>query len=271
MKYSILTILFLTFTFSSLLAQPAKPLKQVMKLQMPEEGGSNGGSVVWHPLQKKYYAAMAGNATYPIAVFDSKGKMLSADTLNTMFDVRGLWYNANSKNIEGNAYNDGGWLAYKLNTNGIPADLKLLKEGMNQPNEHSVGTYDAKAKKIYFLYEDSISIYNTVSGKEEKKLKINFGVKASEKQIKKEEADSNDSFLQEDYSNTAVFTGITGAEFGLINIVTLQIELYSKQGYFVRAFKLPDGVFAVKSFNFAYANGIWWLFNKDDRAWYGYR
>lgn len=271
MKYSFLTILLLTFTFSSLLAQPAKPLKQVMKLQMPEEGGSNGGSVVWHPLQKKYYAAMAGNASYPLSVFDSKGKILSDETIATMFDVRGLWYNANNKSIEGNAYDSGGWVGYKLDAKGIPEEVVQLKEGINQPNEHSVGSYDAKAKKIYFLYEDSISIYNPVSGKEEKKLKINFGVKAAEKQIKKEETDSDDSFLQEDYSNTAVFTGITGAEFGLMNIVTLQIELYSKQGYFVRAFKLPDRAFAVNSFNFAYANGIWWLFNKEDRAWYGYR
>jgi hypothetical protein len=271
MKYLFPVSLLLFFTNSFLLAQPAKPLKQVIKLQMPEVGGSNGASVVWHPIQKKYYAAMAGNATYPIAVFDGKGKMISGDTLLTLFDVRGLWYNINTKGIEGNAYDNGGWFAYKLNAKGMPDEIKQLKEGMNQPNEHSVGSYDDKTKKIYFLNEDSIWTYNAVSGNEEIKTKINFGVKASAKPAQKEETDSEDSFLQEDYNTTAVFTGIAGAEFGVMNVVSLQVELYNKQGYLVRTFKLPDEAPAVNRFNFAYANGIWWLFNKDDRAWYGYR
>jgi hypothetical protein len=270
MKYSFPTILFLTFA-SFVLAQPAKPLKQVMKLQIPDGDGSNGGAVVWHPVQKKYYAAMAGNGTFPMAVFDSKGKMISADTLITLFDVRGMWYNMNTKAIEGNAYDDGGWFSYKLNAKGMPEDSKLLKKGMNQPNEHSVGSYDAKAKKIYFLNQDSIWTYNAVSGKEEIKIKINFGVKASAKQTQKEETDSEDSFLQEDYNTTALFTGIAGAEFGVMNVVSLQVELYNKQGYLVRTFKLPDEAPAVNRFNFAYANGIWWLFNKEERAWYGYK
>jgi hypothetical protein len=271
MKYLFSVSLVLAFKTSFLLAQPAKLLKPVMKLQMPKEGGSNGGSVVWHPVQKKYYAAMAGNASFPLAIFDSKGSMLSGDTLNTKFDVRGLWYNTNTAVIEGNAYNEGGWFAYNLNAKGIPSDLKLLKEGLNQPNENSVGAYDVKTKKVYFLNEGSIAVYNAVSGKEEKKIKINFGVKASAKQTQKEEPDSEDSYIQEDYNTTAVFTNIAGAEFGLMNVVTLQIELYNKQGYLVRTFILPDEAPAVNRFNFAYTNGIWWLFNKEERAWYGYK
>lgn len=270
MKYSLSTILFLSFT-SFILAQPATPLKLVMKLQMPEEGGSNGASVVWHPVQKKYYAAMAGNATYPIAVFDSKGEKLSADTLLTLFDVRGLWYNMNTKAIEGNAYNDGGWYAYKLNAKGIPDEVKQLKEGMNQPNEHSVGSYNAKAKKIYFLYEDAVAVYNPVSGEEEKKIKINFGVKAPAKPIKIQETDPEEHYLGDNYNGTAVFTGIANAEFGLVNTVDLQVELYNMQGYLVKALKLPDGAPVYQMFNFAYTNGIWWLFNKENRIWYGYK
>jgi hypothetical protein len=270
MKYSFSTVLFLIFA-SFILAQPAKPLKQVLKLQIPEGDGSNGGSVVWHPIQKKYYAAMAGNATYPLTVFDSKGKMISGDTLVTLFDVRGMWYNMNTKTIDGNAYDEGGWVSYKLNAKGMPSELKYLKDGMNQPNEHSVGSYDAKAKKIYFLNEGAISVYNPVSAEEEKTIKINFGVKASAKPIKKEETDSVETYLGDNYNATAVFTGIPNAEFGLVNIAELQIELYNKPGYIVSAFKLPDETFTASSFNFAYANGIWWLFSKADRAWYGYK
>jgi hypothetical protein len=269
MKYFLSAILF--FTAASLLAQPAKPLKQVMKLQIPEGDDSNGGAVVWHPIQQKYYTAMAGNAGYPIDVYDIKGKMISADTLLTLFDVRGLWYNMNTKAIEGNAYDDGGWLAYKLNKKGMPDKTVQLKEGMNQPNEHSVGSYDAKAKKIYFLNEGAISVYNAASAEEEKTIKINFGVMASAKPMKTEETDSVETYIGDNYNGTAVFTGIANAEFGLVNTVDLQIELYNKSGYLVKTMKLPDGTFTASSFNFAYANSIWWLFSKADRAWYGYK
>jgi hypothetical protein len=269
MKYFLSAILF--FTITGLLAQPAKPLKQVLKLQIPEGEGSNGGSVVWHPLQQKYYAAMAGNATYPLTVFDSKGKMVSGDTLVTLFDVRGMWYNMDTKTIDGNAYDDGGWISYKLNAKGIPTEITYLKDGMNQPNEHNVGSYDAKAKKIYFLNEGVISVYNAASAEEEKTITINFGVKASVKPIKKEETDSVKTYLGDNYNTTAVFTGIPNAEFGLVNIVDLQIELYNKQGYLVRVLKLPEETFTAAGFNFAYTNGIWWLFSKADRAWYGYK
>jgi hypothetical protein len=269
MKYFLSAFLF--FTAAGLLAQPAKPLKQVMKLQIPDGDGSNGSSVVWHPVQKKYYTAMAGNRVFPLTVFDGKGTKVSEDTLITLFDVRGLWYNANTKTIEGNAYDDGGWFGYKLNAKGMPDDIKQLKEGMNQPNENSVGAYDAKTKKIYFLYEENIAVYNAVSGKEEKQIKVNFGVKVPAKQAQKEETDSVVLYLRDNYNTTAVFTGIPNAEFGLVHIEDMQIELYNKQGYLVKALKLPGEASVAGSFNFAYTNGIWWLFNKEERAWYGYK
>ena len=47
----------------NLLAQNTKDLKKVMELQIYGEGGANGACVAWHPAQKKYYAAMAGNVS----------------------------------------------------------------------------------------------------------------------------------------------------------------------------------------------------------------
>src|SRR5262245_4426823 len=97
-KYYLLIIAAILFDFSILLTQTT--LKKVLELKMPKEGGANGASVAWHPVQKKYYAAMAGNTTYPLAVFDINGKRLSADDQTTMFDVRGLWYNSRSKKLQ---------------------------------------------------------------------------------------------------------------------------------------------------------------------------
>ena len=76
-------------------------IKEKLRLQMPEGSGSNGASVAWHPVLKRYYAAFAGNADFPLGIFDEKGKRLSADNLTTQIDVRGLWYNENPGRIDG--------------------------------------------------------------------------------------------------------------------------------------------------------------------------
>ena len=51
-------------------AQTPQALKKVMELKMPKTvdddmPGTRGASVVWHPVNKKYYACFAGNADYP--------------------------------------------------------------------------------------------------------------------------------------------------------------------------------------------------------------
>src|SRR5687768_9931926 len=120
-------------------AQPVKELKKVLELKIPREGGANGASVTWHPGLKKYYAAMAGNTTYFIGVYDTKGTRLNPTTQETMFDIRGLWYNPNTKTIQMNGYEDFGWAEYKLDSKGFPTSVKNIHEGMNQPEEQSVG------------------------------------------------------------------------------------------------------------------------------------
>ena len=53
---------------------PTRQLKQILKLEIPMEGGANGASVTWHPVLKRYYAAMAGNKIYSLGVYDPTGK-----------------------------------------------------------------------------------------------------------------------------------------------------------------------------------------------------
>ena len=135
-------------------AQLVKTLKKSIELKMPGKvfaskingedslPGKRGGAVIWHPLQKKYYAVFAGNQTYPLAVFDFAGKRLSGDDLTTLEDLRGLWYNPTLKKICGNGYNDNGWFSYKLDAKGIPAEAEIYAAGMNQPGEQSVGVFN---------------------------------------------------------------------------------------------------------------------------------
>lgn len=83
----------------------------------------------------------------------------------------------------------------------------------------------------------------------------------------------NATSVADDYNQqTVIYTGIPKAELGFLNYIALQIELYNaKTGLLTQVLKLPEDVIAESSFNFAYANGIYWLFNIESRRWTGYQ
>lgn len=260
-----------TLLFASLMTygQTAKPLKKVLELKIPREGGANAATVAWHPVQKKYYAAMAGNVEFCMAVFDVNGKLLSAPEQQTLFDVRGLWYNPTPGTLQINGYNDFGWGEYKLDPKGAPTKVEILFDGMNQPDEQSVGAFNPKEKVIYFFNEEgNIEKYDLHTGKYVEDIELHLGQT-------KEEADSlsdNYDYLDSYNNTTVIYTGITGAELGLLKYSDNEIELYSLEtGYITRRLTLPDDAPVKEFLNFAFCNGIYWLFDTEDRIWKGYK
>lgn len=275
--------------FSLLLAMPflmnaqvVKTLKKTIELKMPgivyeskltgEDSlpGTRGGAVAWHPLQKKYYAAFAGNVSYPLAVFNMAGKLLSGEDLTTIEDLRGLWYNPKLKKICGNGYNDIGWFSYKLDAKGIPEESEVYAAGMNQPGQQSIGVFNTKTNMVCFLDGQNIYVYNADAMQEEDStIRLYPGIS------KKEDIDEDDDgeFLSEDYSyNVLIYTGIPKAEFGLLNVIEKQVELYNrKTGLLTQKLKLPADLPTWPAFNFSYANGIYWAFDQETRTWTGYK
>lgn len=272
--------LFLLLSFS-LNAQLVKTLKKSIELAMPKVllvsstgqdsmTGTRGGAVVWHPLQKKYYAAFAGNGRYPFAVFNAAGKRLSGDDQTCMNDLRGLWYNPELKKICGNGYSDIGWFSYKLDENGIPLESEVYAAGMNQPGVQCIGTLNTKTNKVCFLFGQKIFVYNeNAMPEEDNTIRLYPGI------TKTEDIDNNDdaTILKDDYSsNVLIYTGIPKAEFGLLNAVERQVELYdSKTGLMTQKLILPPDLPTWPAFNFSYANGIYWAFDQDTRIWTGYK
>ncbi len=261
----------LLFAVSGQAQTTTKTLKQVLELKMPKTAdddmpGTRGASVVWHPVQKKYYAAFAGNMGYPLAVFDIKGKRLSADTLATMFDIRGMWYNPTTKTVQMNGYDDFGWAEYKLDSKGLPIDVVGLFDGMNQPDEQSTGIYNAREKAVYFIGSDGNLVkYNPATAEEEKTVPLYLS-----------KTKENDEFQNEDvikgYNLSPAYTDIPGSEIALLNHYENKIELYSlRTGYKVKEFSLPENTKVESIFNFAYANGTYWLFDIEKRTWRGYK
>lgn len=266
--------LFLVLPFL-LNAQLVKTLKKTIELQMPKTledsmPGTRGAAVVWHPVQKKYYAAFAGNEEYPLGVFDVAGKRLSGKDQTTLVDMRGMWYNPELKKICGNGYSDIGWFSYTLNQNGIPSKSEIYAAGMNQPGQHSIGVFIAKTNLVCFLYGQNIFMYNADAMQEEDStIRLYPGIN------KKEEISDDDdgSILSEDYSsNVLIYTGISKAEFGLLNVVEKQVELYNKKtGLLTQKLKLPADLPTWPAFNFSYSNETFWAFDQDTRIWTGYK
>ncbi len=255
---------------SGIHAQVSLKLKQTIILRIPGEkgeNGTNGASLTFHPLQKKYYAAMAGNASYPITVFDINGYQLSSDTLTAGFDVRGLWFNPIAKSLQANGYNNFGWTNFKLNMKGIPVGNIVFMEGRNQPGEQSVGTFDAKSQAVLFLSGNKVVAYDIKTGNSGKEYPLAVAIDSLDLDVLLEDE------LPYKYNNTTVvFTNMPGAEFGLLDVDNKIVELYSKTtGKLTKSLLLPADAICNTSFNFSFANGIFWLFDKDSRTWTGYK
>lgn len=256
-------------------AQVVKTLKKTIELTMPKTvddsmPGTRGAAVVWHPLQKKYYAGFAGNEGYPLAVFNVTGKRLSDDDQTALVDTRGLWYNPKLKKICGNGYSDIGWFSYELDAKGIPAESEIYAAGMNQPGEQSIGVFNAKSNLVCFLHGQNIYMYNAEAMQEEDStIRLYPGIS------KKEDIDVDDdgTVLSGDYSsNVLIYTGIPKAEFGLLNVIEKQVELYNRNtGLLTQKLKLLADLPTWPAFNFSYANGTYWAFDQDTRIWTGYK
>lgn len=276
MKLLFLAVVTTILSLQAVAQTAGKPreLKKTITLKMArtvddDMPGTRGGSVVWHPVQKKYYAAMAGNVAYPLSVFDASGKRISNDEHSTGEDVRGLWYNPLKKAIEGNAYGSFGWFTYELGKNGMIEEVKTLFEGLNQPSEQCVGAYNAVKKQVLFLYGSQVYIFSRDSAIESNTVIIHWGRTKADGVSE----DEDETAEPENHNRTTiVYTGMPGAELGFLNFMDLQIELYNiKDGFLTRTLKLPADAIAEATFNFSYTNGTFWLFDMTNREWTGYK
>lgn len=273
MKHTLfaLAMFFSTAAFLPLKAQ--KILNPVLTLQMPETGGANSAAVVWNPVTKKYYTSMAGNAIYLMGVFDAKGKLLQGE-MEAEYDYRGLWYNSISKRIEFNCYQEGGLGHLVLDAKGNIKTKIIDIEGTNQPDDQSVGVYHTTGKCIIFLSTNGfVEKYNAKTGKTIATLITLHPGNKTQIEVDEINADSEEERWLKRNSSCVQYTGIPKSELAILNVEDRTIELYDqKTGLLTKiAYRIPEGIELQTSFNFCYTNGYWWLFNKEEKKWVGYK
>ena len=241
--------------------------EKVMEMTIPA-GGANGASVVYHPKEKLYYAAQAGNKVFPLVIFNKDGDVVSAAEQETLIDVRGLWYNPKTKKIGGNGYDEFGWFTYDLDKKGLPEKIDIFKEGAYQPDKNSSGVLNTKDDEVLFLDGLNITCYNTNGTEKRKTIQLHIGSMNAKDGV---------SITSEDFESgyntrSVIYTEINGAEIGLLNITKKQVELYDiKTGYMSQIVKLPVDFEMETYFNFSYSNEIFWVFDKTSRKWKGYK
>jgi len=253
--------------------QTVRQLRKVSELKMPPGQGDNGGTVSINLKNRYYYATVAGNKTYAMAFFNGMGEMVSPPDLSLMFDVRGLWYNPALKTFQGNGYGNAGWVNYVMDDAGIPYDVKVSFPGQNQPFPQSVATYNQRENLVHFLKGSVVVAYDANTAKEvkEKAVLLKAGFTRKTPPPAGLVIDSN-KVLANYNSTIVVFTGIGNAEFGLLNTSTNEVELYSRaDGLMTQRLKLPPEAPVKDKLNFSFCNNIYWLYDKSNRSWIGYR
>lgn len=226
---------------------------EAFTLTMKATGGTNGASICWNPDMKKYYAGIAGNADFPIETFSVDGRSLGYHASG--FDLRGLWYNPSTQQVECNGYSDYGWYSFLLSSDGVLSSAgRLLKSGMNQPTDQSVGAYDSKSKKVFFLNDDlKVVAWSRSSIKKGKMITL-----------------KNIPHYGSNLNYSLMFTGCSGKEFCLLNFDLKELYFFNMKGAYTGTVSLPSGVSPKENFNCGFANNYFFLFNTDSRVWTAY-
>lgn len=179
----------------------------VLRLPADVAGGTNASGIVYHPVRKMYYTAMAGNSSYPLVTFDSRGKWLA--TSLTYADLRGIWYNTATSRLECNMYPLKGLAYYETDPRGTPVKLiPFSSDSLLVYDIDACPVYDSKNNQLLFLDYDFLLRYNASDGKyiEEMQLDTEYAVEF-------------------DFINTTspVYTGRNQEEVALLDAQRMQV------------------------------------------------
>lgn len=228
--------------------------KASLKLEIKQNSGTNGSSLAYNPKTQLYYSVIAGNASYPLEVFDASGN--NVYTTNAGNDMRGLWYNKKVKAVQGNTYNMKGIMEMSLDENGYPSIGSKNIGNCGQPDAQSVGVFDRK-KYIYYFDGKLVRIYDP------KKSEVK-----SETLVMEELMDGSYTIN----STSMIYTGVKKHEYGFLDYNAKKVYLVNKKtGEITATVNLPSDAVTNDMFRFAYANGYVFLYDTQERAWTGYK
>lgn len=247
-------LLFIVSLTSSAVAQKSPvigTLRNDVSLSFEGYDGTNSCVVTWNPDKQLYYAVFAGNAEYPLETFAADGTLRDAGIVGV--DTRGLWYNPALHQLEGMSY-DGGYFKTVLDNTGIPQSPVYINETAVTGGEQSVWQFNTTSGETYKYVDGNIYAYS------KKKFKLKSTIPVG----------SLPCDLYDLNYTSMIFTGIKNYEFGLLDVNNYQVHLLNKKGQYTASLDLPEEPFPAEAFCFAFANDRIWLYDIDNRTWYGH-
>lgn len=219
-------------------------------------GTAYRSGVAYNPEHKIYYSVNSGSASYQIETFDESGTFLQTNTQG--FDYRGLWWNSNLNQLEGNGYSSNGIFVQALDSiNKFPLDSgTVVIPGMNQPDDHSCGAHDPINDEIIYYELGNIERYDRNTGTYLGSISIT-SLPVSFASI----------------NTTSIgYTGCVGKEVVIYNYTDKRVYFVDlATGAYVATSQLPNNAPSSSNQRMAFARNLFWLFNTGSLTWQGYR
>jgi hypothetical protein len=215
----------------------------------------NCSGVAYNPIRNVYYGVRAGNPSFPLETWTNVGGQLY--TTSAGFDWRGMWWNPNTNQLEGNGYSTYGMWRSDLNASGWALNTGIyLFSGQSQPDAQSCGDYDPVANEVIYYYNGSIYRYSRASN----------ALLGSYPLLGVPTALGNINWT------TVMFTGCAGKEIAILDVPLKRVYLFQKNtGAYVGMSQLPASAVTTNGFRLSYANGYVWLFDLGTGNWVSYQ
>ncbi len=155
-----LLALFILFGMHSAHAQ-CSILSSAVQQSLTLTGGSSYTkyAVAYNPQKNIYYTS---NGNYIQVHSAASGGLI---TSYTHYSKRGMWWNSNLNQLEGNGYGTTGIFKYSLNTSGYPTSVSTVFSGSNhQPSYQQRGVYDDDNNEILYVSGTTLYRYSRVTG-----------------------------------------------------------------------------------------------------------
>lgn len=217
--------------------------------------GTNASGITYVPGADVYVTAIAGNVEYPLEVFDREGKTIASQTVG--LDIRGLWYNPKTNQLEANTYGNSGWYSVSIDSRGVPTgDWQSLLHGMYQPTEQAVLSYVIPKKSLVTLGSQSFSFYKRFSKKPKDKPRYFHGTPGD-----------TDWYIN---PHVAAYTGNDAYPLAVLELNDCQILYFDLKGKYLGATNV-DNCPEMDGFRFGFANRHAFIYDEVDRIWRAYR
>jgi hypothetical protein len=210
-------------------------------------------TLVWHPVNQRYYSLRVGNAGFPLHTWLPTGGASIAQT-TAGFDTRGLWYNPATGGVERNGFGGIGWGTLDVDgaLNAVNT-FSVIFTGALQPNVQSMGVFEPATNSVLFYSAGNVQVRDRATGAVVQTLPL------------------SGTSLAQVSPDCMIYTGQLGYEIGLLDYVNKRVLFFDRAtGVYSGVSQLPASAVTAATYRLGYTNDRFWLFNSSTKTWNAY-